>query len=86
MEGSSGKILPNGDSHSHKSNHSFPSNDTSNNRLPSPMDDSSGMSFSSTSSKESVPVIKSDRNSNSTSEPGMQSTRGEKKSIDMDLF
>jgi len=38
------------------------SNDTSNNRLPSPGDDSSRMSFSSTNSKESSAVTNSDRN------------------------
>ena len=78
MEGSSGKAHPNGDIHSQKSNHihpdPLPSNDTSHHRLPSPIDESSGMSFSSTSSKESSTVIKSDRNGNvshiSSSETG----------------
>jgi hypothetical protein len=75
MEESTQKILPNGDIHSHKSNQeSLQSNETSNNRLPSPGDDSSRMSFSSTSSKESSAVTNSDRNENilhsSLSEPG----------------
>lgn len=75
MEGSSGKVHHNGDIHPHpKSNHihpdPLPSNDTSHHRLPSPIDDSSGMSFSSTSSKESTTVIKSDRNGNVSSETG----------------
>ena len=51
------------------------SNESSNNRLPSPTDDNSRMSFSSTnSSKESSAVINTDRNGNilhsSLSEPG----------------
>jgi hypothetical protein len=64
MEEFKEKILPNGDIHSHKSNQeSLQSNEISNNRLPSPDDESSRMSFSSTSSsKESSAVINPDRN------------------------
>jgi hypothetical protein len=62
----------NGDAHSHTLNNlkqeSLQSNEslhpTSNNRLPSPSDDSSRMSFSSTSSKESAAIHISDRNGN----------------------
>jgi len=59
------KSFQNGDIHSNKINNlQQESNETSNNRLPSPGDDSSRMSFSSTSSKESSAVTNSDRNGN----------------------
>jgi hypothetical protein len=77
MEESSQKPIQNGDIHSHNLHHeSLQSNETSNNRLPSPDDDSSRMSFSSTSSKESSAIINSDRNGSilhsSLSEPSKE--------------
>lgn len=60
-------VTTNGEQHSQKSNHIHP--DSSLNRLPSPGDESSRMSFSSTSSsKESAALNHSDRNGTSSSE------------------
>jgi hypothetical protein len=61
-ESSSKKSIPNGIIHSHES---IQSTEISNNRLPSPTDDNSRMSLSSTSSKESSAIVHS-----SLSEPG----------------
>jgi hypothetical protein len=95
MEESSPKVLQNGNIHSQKFNNchqeSLPSNETSNNRLPSPGDDSSRMSFSSTSSKESSAVHNPDRNGStlhsSLSEPAISvSTSVPNKPFEKDLI
>ncbi|UJR09647.1 hypothetical protein I4U23_013881 [Adineta vaga] len=80
---STSKNHHNGDQHSHSTNNfnqdSLQSNEhlniSSNNRLPSPSDDSSRMSFSSTNSRESTTMSISDRNGSvlhsSLSEPAI---------------